>query len=765
MLARLASLWAGASPYARRSALATLLLCGALGFVPLAGGPGYEAALLNGLGLAPLIALAVSFEGAALPLPPREAFGRGARRGLWLGALAYAVSLAHGARVGFCAPLEGSLYFALGPWSGALLAGLWGAAAGHLAWRFGGKRRRLAAALLALAGPWGSVAVNLGFGYLTPTVFAFDPFAGFFSGTLYDTVIDGIGRLVTYRLGSLASALAVAGLACQLEARPGGAWGWGRGRPGWLALLTTAAALGSLGFVAAGSELGHWQTASTIARELGGERAGVRCLVLHPSAQRDDQVELFARECEREAGRVASYLGVNEAPRITVYLFADAEQKRRLMGASHTQVAKPWRREVYVNAAGYPHPVLGHELAHALAGSFARGPFRIAGRANGLLPDPGLIEGLAVDASPDEDELSPRGWAAAMLELGLLPPLAKTFSLGFFSKNSSLSYTAAGAFVGWVRERYGAETIRRWYGGEGLEALTKRPVAELEGEFRAAIGRERLSENALAVARARFDRPAIFARRCPHERDELRAEAAALLGAGDARGAALRYDQLLGDDGRDGASLLGRVTCSERLGDVDGARARLAAALGDAGLPKTTRDRAEERLGDLALAAGDAAKAEEHYAALAGRTQSEDALRTLDVKRVAARDPEARAAVVALLVGTPKTGPDAQGAAELLGRWDEREGVTGLPSYLLGRGAFNRADHRRAAELLDRSLARGGAPPRVTRETARLRGLSACALVDPEGARRALAAWEATSPPPTQRHQNLRDFLKRCANP
>ncbi|HEU4535573.1 MAG TPA: hypothetical protein VFS00_15705, partial [Polyangiaceae bacterium] len=215
----------------------------------------------------------------------------------------------------------------------------------------------------------------------------------------------------------------------------------------------------------------------------------------------------------------------------------------------------------------------------------------------------------------------------------------------------------------------------------------------------------------------------------------------------------------------DGAAALGRATCAERLGDVEDARARLAAALGDAALPKTTRDRAEERLGDLALAAGDAAAAEGHYAALAARTQSEDALRTLDVKREAARDPAARAAVVALLVGTPRAGPDAQGAAELLGRWDEREGASGLPSYLLGRGAFNRGDHRRAAELLDRSLARGGAPPRVAREAARLRALSACALADAAGARRALAAWEATAPPPTQRHQNLREFAGRCAAP
>lgn len=767
MLARLSSLWSGASPQARRSALVTLVLSGAIGFLPLAGGPGYEAALLHGLALGPIVAVAAALEVSQRLLSPREAFGVGAKRGLTLGALAYAVSLVHGARVGFCSPLEGSLYFALGPWSGALLAGLWGAAAGHAASRAATKRRRFAAWAFALAGPLGSIAVNLAFGYLTPTVFAFDPFVGFFSGTLYDTVIDGIGRMTTYRLGSLFSALAVAGVALELEAGPGGAWVRGRPRPGWPGLLGAAAALASMGMIAAGSRFGHWHTASTIARELGGGRAGARCLVLYPSAQRDEQADLFARECEREAERVATYLGAISPPRITVFVFADAEQKRRLMGASHTQVAKPWRREVYVNAAGYPHPVLGHELAHALAGTFARGPFRVGGQLGGLVPDPGLIEGLAVDAAPDDDDLSPRGWAAAMLELGLLPPLSKTFSLGFFAKNSSLSYTAAGAFVGWVREGHGADVVRRWYGGERLEALTGKPIDELERDFRAALAREKPSDNSLEVARARFDRPAIFARRCPHERDALRAEATSLLGAGDVRAARGRYDRLLADDGRDGAALLGRATCSERLNDVPDARARLEATLAEASLSKTTRDRAEERLGDLALAAGDLAGAEARYAALAARLQNEDALRTLEVKREAVREPNplARQAVVALLIGSPTTGPDAQAASELLGRWDEqaRGPSAGLPSYLLGRSAFNRNDHRRAALLLDRSLELGAASPLVVREAARLRSLSACVLGDAAGAARALAAWEATRPPPTQRHQNLREFAGRCA--
>ena len=41
-------------------------------------------------------------------------------------------------------------------------------------------------------------------------IFAFDPFAGYFSGTLYDTVIDAGTPLLTYRLGSLCTLVALA---------------------------------------------------------------------------------------------------------------------------------------------------------------------------------------------------------------------------------------------------------------------------------------------------------------------------------------------------------------------------------------------------------------------------------------------------------------------------------------------------------------------------------------------------------------------------
>ena len=48
-------------------------------------------------------------------------------------------------------------------------------------------------------------------------IFAFDPFVGFFAGTLYDTVIDAVPRLLTYRAGSAGTLLGAACLAALLR--------------------------------------------------------------------------------------------------------------------------------------------------------------------------------------------------------------------------------------------------------------------------------------------------------------------------------------------------------------------------------------------------------------------------------------------------------------------------------------------------------------------------------------------------------------------
>jgi predicted Zn-dependent protease len=265
---------------------------------------------------------------------------------------------------------------------------------------------------------------------------------------------------------------------------------------------------------------------------------------------------------------------------------------------------------------------------------------------------------------------------------------------------------------------------------------------------------------ALAIAKARFDRPGVFARRCPHEIDADRQRAMAMLSAGDVRGALAALRELTRREPGDAGARLGLATCEERAGDDP--IATLEGVLADARMSRTVRDRAEERLGDRALGRGDLDEARRRYDAIAGRVLDEDHLRTLDVKRVATTDPAATAAIATLLVGSPRTGPDALRAHEELGRWAVSAPRDPMPRYLLARQSVSRGDFAHAAALLDEALSLPSTLARVFREAARMRLVVGCALEDREGVRRGLEAWTSAVPMPGNRDALTRALAARC---
>ncbi|WP_437774185.1 hypothetical protein [Sorangium sp. So ce1097] len=775
------------SPASRIGAALVAIAMALVGFLPLFDGPGYESALAAGLLVPGAAAIATALDVAAHRPPPVDAFRRGVANGALFALVAYVTTLAHGLRAGFCDVLGGSAHFALGPGLGAALGGAWGAVAGELAagsrredappppaWR-----RRLAAVLAALAAPLGSAGVSAIRFYTSPIVFAYDPFAGFFSGTLYDTIVDASG-LLTYRAGTLATLFAASALAQHLVHDAGGRVTFQpQGRPGLLLLGAASAAI-SAGTLLEGARLGHFQTSETIAAELGALSQGERCEVVYPRGMREADVQRFVRECDAHITAGERWLGApaeldGEPLRVRAYLFESAAQKGALMGASGTYVAKPWRREVYLQAAGYPHPTLGHEIMHVLAGAFARGPFKVAGRLGGWLPDPGLIEGIAVAGSPREGEdLSPREWARAMKDLGILPPLSRLFALGFLAENSSTAYTVSGAFVAHVRATYGPDAVRAWYGGQPLPELTGAPWDAMERAFHADLDALTLPDAARAQAKARFDRPAVFERRCPHVVDACKQKAEQHRARGDHEGAIAAYRRVLSLD----KSPATRVAIAEtRLAsDAPSSRSEgvreLEEIAGDASIPRHLRDRAAERLGDVALAAGDRERAAGWYREVAGRLVDEDRLRTLDVKIAAASDDRARAAVVELLIGTRGGAPDRFRAAELLGAWAAQAPGDGLPSYLLARYYLNDGRFDEAADRLDRALAAHLPIQRVWIEAKRLRLVAACGLDDAETARRMFAQYAAhdgaagAGPAVSdERRAAALRLLERCARP
>ncbi len=743
-----------------------------VGFVPLFGGPGYEQSLASGLVVPSAAAVATAFDLDARDAPsPLACVGRGLSSGLALAAIAFATALVHGLRVGVCDLGGGAMDFALTAGFGALLGGAWGAVVAE------GMRRRprtrmraLTVVLAAISLPALGIVTSLLRFYTSPMVFAFDPFFGYFSGTLYDTVVDAGLPLVTYRVGSLASILALGLVASVLVRDARGRLRLARVReqPGGVArgILGLACASVSLGIAAYGAELGHWETSATIADRLRGTRSGARCDVVFPDSVAADDAALLVKDCEEELAAVERALGARGPDRVRAFFFRDAAEKKRLMGAAETYIAKPWREEVYLQLSAYPHPVLGHELAHVVAGSFGRGPFRIAGKLGGLWPNPGLIEGTAVSASPDDDELTDAQWAHAMLDLGALPSMSAVFSFDFLGAPAAKSYTLAGAFVRWIKDRFGSGAVRAWYGGRSIEEVTHETWAALDEDFRAEVTKTPLSPEAAAYASARFQHAALFGRRCPHVIDGLRQRADVCREAHETDRAIDLYDEILLRDGHDWSARYQRAAIQLRFGDEEAGRRELRALADAPDEPRTWHDRTLDALADADLLDGRATSAAEAYERLAAGSVDEDFGRTEEIKALAAVDPEAREAVTALLLGAPRRSSDMVLAASRLSAWEERTGSP-LAAYLLGKNLEQRGWRAEGDAHLDRVLAAKEFPTaRVGREVIRDRAIDACAEGDADAVARMRGLVLADDGPygaSFGRKEAVLRMLERCA--
>ena len=741
MTTRSALSYARSIPYAR-AGLFVLVSLGAVGFLPLFGGPGYEQSLATGLLVPSTTAIAIALDSARSDRTPLASVARGVALGLCLAALSLLTALLHAARVGICELWGALLYFALTSAVGCVMGGVWGAVVGETVAamvRRGrivkARRRALLAVVLSLAGPVGCAAISVGRFITSPMIFAYDPFVGYFSGTLYDTVIDAGPAMLTYRAGSLATISAAALLSSVLERhadRPfglvldlRGAATRGRAAVGVVAMLASAA------MILAGTKLGHFSTAASIAKDLGAEKHGARCDVVYPSTTREQEANLLVKDCDEEVAAVEKRLGATGPARIRAFFFRDAEDKKRLMGAAHTYIAKPWREEVYLQLGGYPHPVLGHELAHVIAGSFGRGPFKIAGLAGGLIPNPGLIEGVAVAASPDDEDLTDAQWARAMMQIGILPDMQRVFSLAFLGDASAKSYTLAGAFITWLGGRFGFDVVRAWYAGFEITTLTKLDWRGLDEAFKGDLLKVSLPDEAESFARAKFARPGIFGRKCPHVVDALRHEADVCRDTQRYEEAIRLYREAISKDAHDFASQKELATVQRRHGDREQGRAALTqmANADEKKVPRTYKDRAEEALADAQFIDGDFDGAATRYEQLGRRTVDEDSARTLEIKALGARDPEARDAVRALLLGDAKHGSDLFWGGVELGGWNESH-RSGLARYLAGRNFVGRGFYELGAKWLDDALEQLLPTTRVAREALRQRAVAACALGD-----------------------------------
>jgi hypothetical protein len=710
------------------AAVAILALGGAcLVRLPLFGLPGYELgeAMAIGAGLwGGVLGIAAAHQERRLisgvdPRPRRAIRMDSALKSVWMPfAAASALSIAAlalpcAAAVVFaftstrCNPFAQLAFFPLLAIPSALVASAAGATCGF-ACRRGLAAVGLYALLLLIASAATAWPLIDG-----PQIYAYNHFAGYLPGPLYDEALVIRPALLWFRLESiLLCALALAFSAILLDMKQG-LLRVPHPRPGavlcFLSLAVSVAAIESR----AGA-LGLRTTERLITEKLGGIRETEHFQIIYPRGKQKEQVDRLARDAEFRYAQLRSFLGGAPDAPIRLYLYRSPEEKQSLVGAAHTQFAKPWRLELHLNDSSFPNPTLKHELAHVMAAPFGAGPFRVTSKF-GIWPMMGMVEGLAVAADNPIDELSLHQWAAAMRQRKLAPDIRSLFrSDSFYQSAAPRAYVLAGSFLRYLADAYGSEKLRLLYAHGDFQGAYQRSLDALAADWGTFLDQLPLDPAAVNQAFVKFRRGSIFARPCAREVASLQEEAADLLKS-DPSEALARYQR-----------------CADIQPDEPSFKAGEAKALmlldrtGDA--VKVLSNLADQVRGEPALEAEVAmAQADVEWRRARIDQVEQNLKKVIELKPSALME---RAARIKLAVLRSRAGPavwaylgDQPEELKLLGLKEALEQDAAKPylSYLLGRRLTQLGVGSLATGYLAQALSASPLPDSIRREAIRLK--------------------------------------------
>ena len=598
--------------------------------LPLMGGARYEAALVAGIVNSLFIPVSTvlylqrlsRLRGATLSL--KRSLQIGAMRGLQFSLILLAIAGLHHLIWGTCELFKGFTLLALGPCAGAFASVTWAVLIQKVSESFRPPLMRWAWLVALLTGPILSFGLQLKSFYQSPMVYFYDHFTGYFAGPVYDSIDYRLDTLLWFRAETILLILGIYLFSCTIVTS--------NKRPRALLLLgLSLTIIACFSLLNNAHSLGYRRDAS-LSEALPMSLKNSDCTVRFNQGVSRQRAHLLLEECSAHRAAISSYLGLDKPTIPTVLLFSDAAQKQRLIGAGRTQVAKPWRSEVYITNEAFPHSILGHELAHALSGSIGQGPLKVAGHLGGLIPDPGRIEGLAVASSPPYDAVGTTSdWAAELLARKKLPPISDLFQLGFFTLSPRSSYVAAGSFVNYIVESYGSQALRQWYGGKDLEAVTKQTISQLEQQWHIALRLRPRSNELKRSAELRFQQRAVFQRTCPHLRDQLVKKAQQAAGSGS-ESYREPFEQALNWGAR-GFSLRGLPSlCKIAQKDYGSADMALAQLLAQKELTAQERSQAAQRRGDLNWLEGRLEAAQGHFKLALSESTHPDIKRNLKLR-------------------------------------------------------------------------------------------------------------------------------------
>lgn len=688
-----------------------------LALVPLLAVHGVESALTLGLLLPPwAAATAASYTLRNGGTRGIDLMLRTIGAALWIWAIPVALLALSSLRIRQCAPGEGLAFMVLGPAVGCTL----GASVG--VWVAGTTRRPRLATWIAGAIPIGAALLGLWAFYATPTVYVFGAFAGYFPGAIYDDLVQIPPAYLSYRATALVAILALALLFDALWDPETGNLELRSRSPAHLGAI--AVSVGALGIVTAsylhGDQLGHWVSQDHLIEELGKTEQGRHCVAHMPRETLPEDAKRLLEDCDFHVERLGTLIGLSSVEPVTAFFFRSRNEKRDLIGVGRTLIAKPWRREVYLQMSSWPHPVLGHEIAHAVLAAAGRGPFSVAATFGGLIPNPGIVEGAAVALAWDiRDDLDPDQWSKIMMDRSELPAASALMSVGFTALPAHRAYMAAGSLIRFLIATRGMDAFLRAYRSGAIESLD-----ELQAQWHTYLAKVPVTPNERGIAEVELARPSIFSAVCPHELAKLRADLSADEAAQDDVRTIATCRAVLEIDDNEAQAHASLVGALARAGDDAGALAELDALRTAMKAPKPIVAAALEQYADASWTLGHLDEALDRYETLLAVPRTDGAVRQTEVKKLALEaGPEEQKLVYEMLLGRSSSPVVVHLAHSLAALRND-----GLGQYLEARQLVGQNRFALALPLLQDAERLGLPTLRLERELDRLLGITFFAI-------------------------------------
>jgi len=333
--------------------------------------------------------------------------------------------------------------------------------------------------------------------YFTPQIFFFNHLFGFFSGAIYDDAIELEWRYVLFRTETLllSAFLLLYSFRHKFSKRD-------------LIVLTICFFPLILPFELGSDEFGITSSHASLAKALvpidadGHWRMNIQTDSLTRKRTRD--------RLEAELRDLKKTLALDSLPNISIFIYQNADEKRKYTGAENVEFTKTWRNEIHITEQSFPSTIR-HELVHIL---FARFGIPRLGLSNSI----GLVEGIAVAFETPDFDWTLHELAAAILKNNLAPQRLESLlgSFGFWTGLGATSYTLMGSFVRYLIESYGIEKFKAVYADSDFMRAYNKPLSGLMLEWKEFLAEQPVPTALDSAVSYRYKRKTIFQTECPH---------------------------------------------------------------------------------------------------------------------------------------------------------------------------------------------------------------------------------------------------------